>query len=141
MKRTKYFAFIFFIFISTFGFSQDYKDYIDPIWDSYYDRNPSGIESNFNGRDFIKVIENVNFIPIRNEIKGDINKLNRILLILEFAALRQMSITGNFYSRSKKHDDYYYLYNSYYPKIEKSTWDRYAPYLIPLMQFDGLIKL
>lgn len=141
MKRTNYFAFIIFILISTIGFSQDYKDYIDPIWDSYYDRNPSGIESNFKGSDFIKVIENVNFIPIRNEIKGDINKLNRILLIFEFAALNQMSITGNFYSRSKKHDDYYYLYNSYYPKIEKSTWDRYAPYLIPLMEVDGLIKL
>jgi hypothetical protein len=127
--------------ISSVSYGQDYKDYLDPTWDRYYDNNPSGIESNFKGSDFIKVIEYVKFIPRRNEINGDVNKLKQILLIFDFATLRQMSITGNFYSRSKKHDDYYYLYNSFYSKIDKNTWDKYSPYLIPLMEIDGLIKL
>lgn len=143
MKNFKIFTFAFIIcsLIPNMSFSQDYKDYIDPVWDNYYDRNPSGIESNFKGSDFIKVIEYVNFIPKLREIKGDANMFKRVLLSLDFASLRQMMITGNFYSRSKKHDDYYYLYNSYYPKIEKTIWDRYAPYLIPLMEIDGLVKL
>ena len=133
--------FIIILFISMHSFSQSYKDYIDPIWDNYYNSNPSGIESNFRGSDFISIVEYVKFIPTRTEIRGDVGKLKKVLLILDFASLQQMMITGNFYSRSRKHDDYYYLYNSYYPKIEKSTWDKYSPYLIPLMQVDGLIKL
>lgn len=141
MRKFKFLFIVLCLVISYDGYSQDYKDYIDPSWERYYDNNPSGIESNFKGSDFIKVIEYVKFIPRRNEIRGDVNKLSHILLMFEFADLRQMSITGNFYSRSKKHDDYFYLYNSYYNKIEKSIWDRYAPYLIPLMEIDGLIKL
>lgn len=129
------------LFVPKTGFCQDYKDYIAPEWDNYYNRNPSGIESNFTGADFIRVIENVNFIPTLKQIKGDTNKLKQVLLTLDFPSLRQMSIDGNFYSRSHKHDDYYYLYNTYYPKIEKTTWNKYAPYLIPLMSIDGVIKL
>lgn len=122
-------------------FSQDYKDYLDPVWDNYYNSNPSGIDSNYKGSDFIKVVEYVNFIPKRTEIRGDANMLKRVLLSLDFSSLRQMRITGDFYARSKKHDDYYYLYNSYYSKIDKTIWDRYAPYLIPLMEIDGIINL
>ena len=90
----------------TMGLSQDYRDYLDPKWDNYYNNNPSGIESNFTGSDFIRVIEIVNFIPTLREIKGDVNLLKRVLLTLNYAALRQMKIDGDFYSRSKKHDDF-----------------------------------
>jgi hypothetical protein len=141
MGKIKYLFLFILLSISTVCFGQDYKDYLDPTWDKYYDNNPSGIESNFKGNDFIKVIDYVKFIPRRNEIKSDVSKLKQILLIFDFADLRQMSMTGDFYSRSKKHDDYYYLYNSFYTKIDKNTWDKYAPYLIPLMEIDGLIKL
>ena len=143
MKNFKLFIFftVLCLFIPKTILSQDFKDYLDPKWDNYYDNNPSGIESNFSGSDFIKVIDIVNFIPTLREIKGDVNLLKRVLLTLDFASLRQMSMDGNFYSRSKKHDDYYYLYNTVYPKVEKNTWNRYAPYLIPLMSIDGVIKL
>ena len=125
----------------TMGLSQDYRDYLDPKWDNYYNNNPSGIESNFTGSDFIRVIEIVNFIPTLREIKGDVNLLKRVLLTLNYAALRQMKIDGDFYSRSKKHDDYFYLYNTLYPKIDKNIWNRNSPYLIGLMSLDGVIKL
>jgi hypothetical protein len=146
MKKTKNIKslivlIIFCSFLPKISFCQSYKDYIDPVWDNYYNRNPSGIETNFKGSDFIKIVEYVNFIPTRSEIRGSQEKLKRVLLILGFESLQQMMITGNFYSRSYKHDDYYYLYNSYYSKIEKITWDRYSPYLIPLMEVDGLIKI
>lgn len=123
-----------------FSFCQGYKDYIDPTWDNYYNKNPSGIESNFSSSDFINVIEYVNFIPRRQEFKGDVNAFKKALLRLDYSSLSQMMRDGSFYSRSKKHDDYFYLYNSYYQKIQKTTWDKYAPYLIPLMNLDGLIK-
>jgi len=132
---------VLFVLIPKLSFGQNYKDYIDPVWDKYYNENPSGIKTNFSGTDFIKIIENVNFIPTLKEIKGEANLLKRVLLTLDFASLRQMSIEGDFYSRSRKHDDYYYLYNTLYQKIEKNTWNRYAPYLIPLMSIDGVIKL
>ena len=143
MKNFKILIFTFLILLSFSNkcFSQDYKNYIDPIWDSYYDRNPSGIESNYTASDFIKVIEYVNFVPRTKEFRGDSDLFKRVLLTFGFPNLRQMMITGDFYSRTIKHDDYYYLYNSYYSKIEKAKWDRFAPYLIPLMEIDGLIKL
>jgi hypothetical protein len=72
---------------------------------------------------------------------GDVNLLKKVLLSFSFEDLRQMSMTGNFYSRSKKHDDYFYLYNLTYKKITKEQWDKYCPYLIPLMEIDGVIKL
>ena len=50
-------------------FCQDYKDYIDPTWDKYYDRNPSEIVSNFQGSDFIRVIEIVILFQLEVELK------------------------------------------------------------------------
>ena len=123
------------------SYGQGYQDLIDPKWDKYYDINPSGIDSNFKGIDFIKIIDLVNFLPRRSEIKGNVNLLKQVLLSFDFDTLHQMSMDGNFYSRTKKHDDYYLLYNILYNKIEKLTWDKYSPYLIALMAIDGSIKL
>ncbi len=122
--------------------AQDYKDYLSPYWDSYYDNYPSNIEKAFNASDFIAIIDLTKFNPRTvSMFKGDVNLLKKTLYALDFPSLRQMSITGNFYSRSKKHDDYFNLYNLTYTKINKETWDKYCPYLIPLMEVDGLIKL
>jgi hypothetical protein len=142
MKNFKLIIFftLLFLFIPKIGLSQDFRDYLDAKWDNYYNNNPSGIESNFSGSDFIRVIEIVNFTPTNRLYQGDINLLKRVLLALSFASLRQMKIDGDFYSRSKKHYDYYYLYNTLYPKIDKNIWNRYAPYLIGLMSLDGAIK-
>jgi hypothetical protein len=126
------------------GFSQNYEDYIDPKWDTYYKNRPSGIETKFNSADFISVTESVNFIPVKrlnSLIKGDMTLFRKVLLNLDLESLEQMSITGNFYSRSKKHDDFFYLYNSNYKQISKENWDRYCPYLIPLMELDGTVLL
>jgi hypothetical protein len=139
--KTIIFLLLLCVFVPITSFCQDYKDYIAPEWDNYYNKNPSGIKSNFKGSDFIKIVDLVNFIPVRKETNGDVNKLKRVLLTLDFETLRQMSINGNFYSRSHKHDDYYLLYNTYYPKLEKNSWNRYAPYLISLMHIDGVIDL
>lgn len=141
-KNLLKFIFAFFIVSNSISaYSQDYNEYLSPQWDNYYDRTPSGIKDNFQASDFIKIIDFVGYSPLVAYIKGDVNLFKRLLLALEFADLRQMSITGNFYSRSKKHDDYFQLYNLNYKKISKETWDRYCPYLIPLMEIDGTIKL
>ncbi len=123
------------------AYSQDYKDYLSDYWDSYYDKNPSSIQRSFTASDFINVIDLTMFVPKRKELMGDVNLLKKVLLSFSFEDLRQMSMTGNFYSRSKKHDDYFYLYNLTYKKITKEQWDKYCPYLIPLMEIDGVIKL
>lgn len=122
-------------------YSQDYKEYLSEYWDSFYDKNPSSIESSFTASDFISVIDLTMFVPKRKELMGDVNLFKKALFSFSFEALRQMSITGNFYSRTKKHDDYYNLYNLTYKKITKEQWDKHCPYLIPLMEIDGIIKL
>jgi hypothetical protein len=121
MKNYKLFTFavLIFLIVPNKNFSQSYEDYLDPFWVDYYKRNPSGIESHFKAIDFIKVIDHVNFIPTKKEYQGDPNIFKIILLSADFQVLRQMMISGIFYSQSKKHDDYFYLYNIFYPKIEK----------------------
>jgi hypothetical protein len=119
---------------------QNQSPNVDPKWGNYYNNNPSGIENNFSGMDFIKVIELVDFIPQGPQVK-DVQILKKVLLRFETADLRQMMITGNYFSRTFKHDDYFALYNLYYNKISKETWDKYCPYLLPLMDLDGTVKL
>jgi hypothetical protein len=114
---------------------------LDSTWDNYYNSNPSGIAQNFQSSDFINVINRVNFIPKRRELNGNQNLLIRAILMLEFDDLRQMSITGNYYSRTKKHDDYFMLYNMTYEPISKDTWNRLCPYLLPIMDIDGTLNL
>lgn len=127
---------------STLLYSQDYKDMLSSQWDKYYDAYPSGIEDNYQGSDFIKVIDIVEFVPRTSSMfKGDVVLLKKVLFAFKFEALRQLSITGSFYSRTKKHDDYFQLYNLTYKNISKEKWDKYCPYLIPLMEMDGLLKL
>lgn len=124
-----------------FLYSQDYKELLSPEWDSFYNANPSGILENFQGSDFIKIIDNVEFIPRTSyRLKGDVTLLKKVLLVFKFEILQTMSMTGEFYSRTKKHDDYFQLYNLTYKRISKDTWNRYCPYLIPLMEVDGLLK-
>lgn len=122
-----------------------YRDLnIDPKWKKYYECNPSGIEQNYKAVDFIKIIEFVNFKPQKRLLeltKGDPQFLKKILLMLDEAGLRQMKIEGSYYSITFKHDDYFTLYNLYYTKIDKKTWDKYCPYLLPLMILDGIVKL
>lgn len=127
--------------LSIFSYSQDYKEYLSTQWDNYYNNHPSSIKDNYQASDFIKIIDQVEFSPTSSYMKGDVNILKKGLLKLEFADMRQLSITGNFFSRSKKHDDYFQLYNLTYKKLSKEDWDSYCPYLIPLMELDGLIKL
>jgi hypothetical protein len=123
------------------AFSQDYRDMLSPQWDKYYDVNPSGIDDNYQGSDFVRIIEIVDFTPRSSSMfKGDVNLLKKVLFAFKFEALRQLSITGSFYSRTKKHDDYFRLYNLTYKSITKYEWDKYCPYLIPLMEIDGLLK-
>lgn len=124
---------LFFIFCLTSCFSQ-----ISQKWDAYYNSNPSGIEENYTASDFIEVI---NFVGFQSKTYRPESTFKKVLLMLPSDGLRQMMITGNYYSRTIKHDDYFELYNLNYSSITKSTWDRYAPYLIPLMDIDGIVRL
>lgn len=120
-------------------FSQINEDWIDPYWDNYYKKTPSGIEEYYSAVDFIKVIELVNFIPVRQGY--DLNMLKKGILLMPLKILKNMQIRGDLSSRSKKHDDYYIIYNLYYNDIDKKTWDKFAPYLLPIMELDGVINL
>jgi hypothetical protein len=114
---------------------------IDSTWDNFYKNNPSGIENNFQASAFIDIIEKVNFIPQRKELDSNQQLLKRALLMLDSDDLRQMMITGNYYSRTYKHDDYFRLYNMTYNPISKDTWNRLCPYILPLMDIDGTATL
>ncbi len=120
--------------------AQNVTDYIDPEWEQFYKIHPSGIENNFSANDFIKIVDKFDFVPCSKDFNHSAKFFKRVLLMLDFPSLRQMKINGLFYASSYKHDDYYTLYNLSYNKISKADWDRYCPYLIGLMSFDGLIK-
>ncbi|MBK7883019.1 MAG: hypothetical protein IPJ81_03800 [Chitinophagaceae bacterium] len=113
---------------------------IDPKWNKYYDENPSGIEEHHQATDFIKVIEYTEFTPSNKQFQNSVSLLKKCLLMLSQNALNQMMVDGDYYSRSYKHEDYYYLYNTYYKTLSRETWDRLCPYLISLMMIDGLLK-
>lgn len=114
---------------------------IDITWDAFYKLHPSGIESNFESSDFVDVVERVNFIPVKREFNGNQQLLKRVLLMFSPADLKQMQITGNYYSRTTKHDDYFRLYNMVYKPISKDEWNKLCPYLLPLMDIDGTVIL
>lgn len=114
---------------------------ISPVWNKYYNEHPSRIEENFQATDFLKVAEKFGFKPTRQEFKNNYKLFEMAMLRLPFSALEQFKIHGLYYSRTYKHDDWYYIYNSYYKKIAKSDWDIWCPYLIPLMSSDGTITL
>ncbi len=44
---------------------------IDITWDTFYKLHPSGIERNFESSDFVDIIEEVNFIPVKKELDGN----------------------------------------------------------------------
>lgn len=141
MKKLKLLLFsLFYLGMTIVTTGQNQSPNIDPQWDRYYRNNPSGIDNNFSGIDFIRVIEFVDFIPQSSQIK-DVQILKKVLLRFDTADLRQMMITGSYFSRTFKHDDYFALYNLYYKKISKENWDKYCPYLLPLMDLDQSVQL
>jgi hypothetical protein len=119
------------------GYSQ-YSD-IDPKWGKYYDDNPTKIRNSFSSNDFITIMNFVEFNPTRKELNSSRIMLKKVLLMLDNETLNQMSIEGDYYSRTRKHDDWFELYNLTYKTITKNDWDRLCPYLIMLMKIDGLI--
>jgi hypothetical protein len=131
-----------FLCITTISSKAQYNDpNISTYWDNYYNNNPSGIEINYQATDFINAINLVSFKPKSNLLQKSQDLLKKALLMLDQGSLKQMSIDGNYYSRIKKHDDYFALYNLVYEPISKSQWDRICPYLIPIMSLDNSIKL
>jgi hypothetical protein len=136
------------LFILTFlsilnitSFAQQNKD-IDPVWEKYYKENPARVYEHYTGSDFITVIDSVEFVPAKNGVfNGRVNLLKRMLLTASHDGLEILSSEGWYYSRTYKHDDFYFLYNMTYKKITKKMWDVFCPYLIPLMNLDGTINL
>lgn len=132
-----------FLFPLRKALGQDINSQLDPKWAKYYGDDPAGINTHHQGTDFIQVAKMVSFEPIKDLKDPKIGSGNRFLqfLFLNYSqkALNQFRIDGEIMSQTYKHDDYFNLYNMYYKKISKGTWDKYAPYLIVLMVADGLI--
>ena len=123
---------ILFILLTTYTNAQ-----ISQKWDNYYKNNPSGIENNYSAKKFIEVI---NYLGFQSKTYKPDSDFKKILLMMPDEYLRQMMITGDYYSRTIKHDDYFLLYNLNYNEISKENWDKYAPFLLPLMEIDGVVR-
>jgi hypothetical protein len=117
--------------------AQNVNPNVDPKWDNFYRGHQ--IREHFQATDFINVLDAVEFIPKSNRVNKDLNLLKRVLLTLEQDYLRQLMINGWYHSRTYKHDDYFLLYNMTYKKISKDMWDKYCPYLLPIMDFDQTV--
>ena len=122
------------------GLGQAFPD-VDPVWDSYYNSHPTTIRQKHQASDFIDLIAGVEFVPRSEMFRNDVTLLKRGLLMLGQEELDQMAISGDYAARSKKHYDYFLLYNSTYNPIQKVTWDLWCPYLLPLMHIDNLISI
>src|SRR5690242_16201416 len=96
------------------GYSQSQFPDIDPKWDNYYNNSPSDIENHYQASDFINVAKSVHFVPQYKAFKGSFVLFQKVLLSLDEADLKQLQIDGRYFSRTYKHDDYFYLYNLTY---------------------------
>ncbi len=130
----------FFILFTQISLAQSDNN-INPSLDKYYDTYPSGIRNSYQSTDFINVVDLVHFIPNKKELNGSQQLFKRVILMLDQEDLNQMRMTGDYYSRTFKHYDYMKLYNMIYNPINKETWDRLCPYLLPLMDIDGTLNL
>lgn len=112
MKKTKFLSLsILFVNFCFNGFSQNNFPEISPKWDKFYDDNPSEINQNFQATDFIQIERKVGFISTRKEFKNNMKSYETVLLKLPYSDLEQLKIHGLYYSRSYKHDDWFYVYN------------------------------
>lgn len=145
MKKNKIYYIVGMLLIfnlsSTTLLSQTNNPNVSPKWQAYYENNPSGIEENYQSSDFIRIAKLVGYSTVQKEMQGNSDLFEKILLSLSQATLKQMMINGWYHSKTYKHDDYFLLYNKYYKIITKDTWDKYCPYLIPLMSIDGVINI
>ena len=123
------------------SYSQRTEPQFDPSWVKYYQDNPPEIRNNFKATDFIRVIELLKFKPINEKFRGNDKLLKMALLYLNYNDLEMLKGQGWYHSQTFKHDDYFYLYNNFYNKIDKATWDIYCPYLLPIMDIDGTVNL
>lgn len=135
MKKT----FLSFIVLLSITFSTYAQ--ISEKWEAYYNANPSEISTKFQGIDFLYVARKFGFKPTRIEFKNNYALYEKVILNLSYSALDQFKVHGWYYSRTVKHDDWFYIYNQNYKSIQKDDWDKWCPYLIPLMSSDGTILL
>lgn len=92
--------------------------------------------------DYIHLFDTLQFKFVKNEkLKGvDATTIKAVFLQTSIEALRQMNRDGNYYC-SLRHDEYYELWNIYYPKISKPFWDQNCKGLVILMSLDEIVTL
>ena len=97
-------------------------------------------ENEYTALDYIELIDKINFKFVKDPtfINEDMKTFKAVLLQLESDALRQMNLDANYYC-SLKHDEFYLLWNMYYPKITKEFWDMNCKGLFILMKLDRVV--
>ena len=88
----------------------------------------------------ITTIDLLEFKPIKlmKQFKGiDLKKF--IYYANEEATLRQLNIDARYLCRNKK-DENYEIYNLYYKKISRQTYDSYCKEINILMEMDAVIS-
>lgn len=121
--------------------AQSVNTQLDPYWENYYNKNPTNIKTNYTAKDFIAIVDSVEFVPSSVNLKKNTALFKKGLNRIDIKSLQQMSVEGWYQARTKKHREYFFLYNRTYNPITEERWNRLCPYLIILMVFDELIKL
>ena len=127
--------------ISLSANAQSNNTQLDPFWESYYVKNPAAILSKYSVKDFIAIVDSVDFVPTNANLKRNVSVFKKGFYRMDQKMLQQMSVEGLYQAKTKKHRDYFFLYNRTYNPISEERWNKFCPYLIIFMVFDELIKI
>ena len=98
--------------------------------DKYHDKDLTGLK-------ITRMIDSAGFIP--KKLTTDIKQFKALILQLSDEAITQINI-DTWYLCSRKHDENFEIYNTYYEPLTKGFFDQHCKALIALMLLDGTIK-
>lgn len=121
------FALIFFLNVSAQKTEAEYKEYY-----RQYEWSASDLVSALD-----TLIIHADFKFVKRFKNSDIKSVKATILNLSPDAIKQVNISG-WYFCSVKHEDLFNLWNLYYKKLDRKSFENYCVIMMFLMEIDGV---
>ena len=92
-------------------------------------------DKDYTGAELSKIVDIVKFVPNRSDAEKSPKFFKACLLSMPDQGIEQLNRDAN-YLCAIKHEDYYEIWNMFYTKIKKDTWDVSCKALLALMLLD-----